>query len=111
MIGLENLLSIMKTAVTFLPAALAASGAFLVALFTGCAPTYPGGLTEEEFNALPSEKRAELTIAQERADAAQQANIQRSLDRYERQREFEASRKPTIKLSDEETKALNSLTE
>ena len=87
-----------------------------VLLVSSCGPVHPGGLSDEEWNSLPPGKRAELTIQQEQADAARNANIERSLLRMQQQEEFnemmelEAPQEPTVKLSQEDIDAINSMT-
>lgn len=84
------------------------------ALIFSCGPSYPGGLSEAEFKSLTPEKRAQLEIEQERADAARQANLERDMDRYEREREFnevnKAASEPSVHLTKKQTRQLNKLT-
>ena len=89
---------------------MAALSACLSLFSASCVPIYPGGLTEEEWNSLPPDRRAELRLQQQQVDAARQANFQASLDRAERQREFDKRLEPKIHLSPQEAAELNALT-
>lgn len=82
----------------------------------GCTSTFPGGLTEAEWYELPPDKRAELQLQQDRVEAARLANLERELDRAERRREYDEITnsppvEPSIKLSPEDTAAINQLVE
>ncbi len=77
---------------------------------TGCTPMFPGGLSEAEWNSLGPGKRAELTLRQQQVDTARQANFEQQLNRTERRREYEQKTQPSIRLSPEDTAAINALT-
>lgn len=46
----------------------------VLSLITGCQPTYPGGLSQQEWQALPPEKRAQLQLQQDQLDEQHRAN-------------------------------------
>ena len=48
-----------------------------LSLLVGCQPTYPGGLSQQEWEALPPEKRAELKLQQDTLDEQRRANASR----------------------------------
>ena len=68
---------------TLTAAALLAGGLFLA----GCGPTYPGGLSEEEWNSLPPDERARLQIEQDRLDEERRENYSQDYDRQQRTRQ------------------------
>lgn len=41
---------------------------------TGCTQTYPGGLTKQEWDSLPPERRAQLQLQQDQIDQQRRAN-------------------------------------
>ena len=48
--------------------------AVVLGLLAGCQPTYPGGLNEREWNALPPERKAQLQLQQDSVDEQRRAN-------------------------------------
>ena len=91
-----------------------AAGSLFAFGFVSCGPSYPGGLSEPEWNSLSPAKKADLQLRPDQVDAARMAPIEQDLDRAEQSHELdqkmEAKYPPSVRLSPTETAEINELT-
>lgn len=88
--------------------------AIALSIFSSCAPTYPGGLSEAEWNSLSPDRKAELNLRQQQLDATRLSNVESEMLRAEQRREhdqqhLEKELQNSIHLSKKDQQLINSL--